>query len=66
MKYDIDYMKEYISRRVTEIREYGTIFSMFVICLRAEGIPYQRFRVWKNRERANQSNLPFTYQRHFK
>ena len=55
----MDYMKEYISEQIKGIHEYAPIFTMFVICLRDEGISYQRFRTKIIKNSSDQINLPF-------
>ena len=60
----MDYMKDYISRQLKEIKEYETIFTIFVTCLRADGMTYQRFRAIKYKEHSDQIDLPFLSKNH--
>lgn len=64
MKIEMDCMKEHIVREVKRTNDYKEIFTLFVTCLRSEGITYQRFRCQQNKKRRDQIDLPFQSENH--
>jgi len=64
MRLEMDCMKEHIVREVKRTDDYKEIFSLFVTCLRSEGITYQIFRTRQNKRNAAQIDLPFLNENH--
>jgi hypothetical protein len=59
MVLSIEYMKEFIYQVLKGLDNYQAIFTMFTICLKETGMPYQTFRTKAIRNKLRQMDFRF-------